>query len=652
MKKKIFMAALAMTLLSFSCFPVYANEESSSKEEVVYVMMDAQGEVKETYVVNIFNDENIIDYGNYQDVKVLNTTDNIKQKGDCVHIQTKSNQLYYQGTLKDAICPWNISISYFLDGEKVSAKHIAGQSGQVEVQFDISQNEAYRGDYFKRFALQISFTLDSEKCQDLQAQRATIANAGNQKQISYIALPDKGLHASIKMDAQDFAMSAIAINGIDLNLSVDVDEEELETKIDELIDATAQINDGAQQLKTGNASLLSGYQALPQGAKELSDGLTALDQGIVNLQKGMKQVQSGLDRLDQKSATLSAGSQKMKDSLQLLQSSLSALELDQQQIEKLRSSSAQFQQNISTLYNTMISLQQNVGYRQYKAQMKANGLDVDALVSDNRDTISAIQQQIEQLQSMLPQYSQDPVLTQQLQDEMTQLNHVIALLKQNNQAMAGMENYLDTITNKIALINDQFGLLNDRYTVFNSTIAGMSDQFAAMITDLMKLSAGVNEIVTQYNQLDDGILQYTDGVTSLVSGYHQLLNGALQLSSGSSQLKTGSTRLYDGTQEVYENMTLLSSGSEKLAKGTNELHDQSVIMKDQVSKQIDDLLSGISGTNQHYDSFVSAKNTQVKSVQFVIQTDAVEKTEKTKAVKTEKKKSGSFIDKLLALFSF
>lgn len=650
MKKKLLISTLTVTLLSCSCFPVYASHDASMKEEVVYVMIDGNGNAKNTYVVNIFNDQNIVDYGNYQAVKVLNTTDTIEKNGDRMHIQTNADQLYYQGTLENGICPWDISIGYFVDGQKLTAKQIAGQNGQVEIQFDITKNKAYTGDYFERFALQISFSLDSEKCTNIKANGATIANVGRQKQLSYLALPGKGLHASVIMDAKDFAMSAVSINGIDLNLDVDINENQLKSKLDELIKATTLINDGTQQLKSGNSSLCSGYQVLPQGAKELNEGLTALDQGISSLQNGMSQLQNGLEMLDRQSSSLSANSKKMKDSLELIQKALSSFQFEQQQLEKLQTSSHQFRQGISSLYDGMISLQQNVSYHQYKTQMKANGLDIDGLINDNHATIKNIENQIIQLEDMILQEPQDSKRKALLNEQIAQLKHVITLLNTNNQAISGMESYLDRVNEKLTMMKDQMNTVNSQYTVFDDSIDSMTASFQTMMTNLKTLSVAINEIVSQYGTLDNGIQQYTGAVTSLVKGYQQLMHGTYQLSAGSQQLRSGSERLYDGTQKVYDNLTLLSHGSDKLAAATHKLHDQSVIMKEQLNLQIDELLSGISHKDSHYDSFVSAKNTQVKSVQFVIQSDAIEKTEKVKKVKTKEEKSQSFLDRLLALF--
>ena len=50
---------------------------AQGKEEVVYGVLDAQGQVEGQYAVNIFDGGGIVDYGDYASVQPLNTEDEI-----------------------------------------------------------------------------------------------------------------------------------------------------------------------------------------------------------------------------------------------------------------------------------------------------------------------------------------------------------------------------------------------------------------------------------------------------------------------------------------------------------------------------------------------------------------------------------------------
>ena len=71
-------------------------------------------------------------------------------------------------------------------------------------------------------------------------------------------------------------------------------------------------------------------------------------------------------------------------------------------------------------------------------------------------------------------------------------------------------------------------------------------------------------------------------------------------------------------------------------------------MDTQVEDEIDSLLSSLSG-GEEVTSFVSDKNTSVSSVQFVIQTEAVEMEEEAPSVQ-EQEETLSFWQKLCRLF--
>lgn len=61
-------------------------------------------------------------------------------------------------------------------------------------------------------------------------------------------------------------------------------------------------------------------------------------------------------------------------------------------------------------------------------------------------------------------------------------------------------------------------------------------------------------------------------------------------------------------------------------------------------------MSVIGREEKEVKSFASSKNTNVKSVQFVIKTDEITIPEEEEVVVEENKESKSFIDKLLDLF--
>ena len=173
----VILTAALILIAGISAFAV-ADEPSTEKEEVVYANTDANGNVRGVYVVNIFAGGDIVDYGDYTEVKVLNTTDELRQSGDKITVSTDAESLYYEGTMKSRDLPWDIDIRYTLNGEKITPEELAGKSGEIEINLGFHQNTACDSSFFDRCALQTTMTLDTEKCKNIVANGATMAIVG------------------------------------------------------------------------------------------------------------------------------------------------------------------------------------------------------------------------------------------------------------------------------------------------------------------------------------------------------------------------------------------------------------------------------------------------------------------------------------------
>lgn len=536
-QKKIISVLLSAALMITVCNPAFAGaaekNKSSEKEETIYATLASDGSLKSMYAVNSFNGGNITDYGNYENVKMLNTEDPIKQNGDTVTFSSSAEKVYYQGDLENRPLPWNISIQYLLDGKKYTANEIAGKSGHLEVRFKVEKNEDCTGSFYDNYALQASFTLDTEQCSDISAPDATIANAGGSKQLTYTILPGKGIDTSFYADVKDFEMESASINGIHLNLNADIDDSALTGKVGELISAVSSLNKGAAQLSDGTAAVEEGASKTEQGALALKNGASSLS-GISELKNASSQIRSGID----------------------------------------------------DAYNGSLMFSQNFGYAQYKNVMSDYGIDVDSLRSENEQMISDLNQQIEILK-------QAPEQSESVQNQIQLLQEAAALLEKNNGASSGTENYITNISGQLSPLTENMKLLKTKYETFDDSLS--------------------------------------------------------QLSEGAEKLTSGTEELYQGTAALRSSISSLHDGSQKMAEGTDSLYRETADSEAQIKEKIDDILQSINGSMEDPASFVSEKNTNVKSVQFVIKTDPVEINEKQPAEEKPKEES-SLWEKFLDLF--
>ena len=153
LKKKKGIRITALIIIAALLITVYTPVPSgaaSLKEEVVYVRLNNDGSVNQVYVVNSFElgeNNTIIDYGNYAYVKNLTDNNEIRLESGKVTVDAQGNQLYYEGFLMNPQLPWEISISYMLDGKEISPNDIAGKSGRLFIEIETDANPLGNKDF-------------------------------------------------------------------------------------------------------------------------------------------------------------------------------------------------------------------------------------------------------------------------------------------------------------------------------------------------------------------------------------------------------------------------------------------------------------------------------------------------------------------------
>ncbi|MGN0794919.1 MAG: hypothetical protein ACI4MG_10690 [Aristaeellaceae bacterium] len=249
--KKLFSLILSMMLMMLCLYPASAASEPT-KEEVIYAALDADGRSGEVYVVNIFPGGVVTDYGNYTSVRMMNTEDAVTYVGGLVSFVSADSRVYYQGNMAHAELPWLFEVTWKLNGQPVAASQMAGASGAMELHLATRRNPACSGDFFDTHTLQITASLDTEKCRNIAAEGATQANVGSMRQMNWIVLPGMEADITLTADVADFEMSALSMAGVRMQLDpgeeVIADVLELADGLEELSSHNTELTDGAKQL--------------------------------------------------------------------------------------------------------------------------------------------------------------------------------------------------------------------------------------------------------------------------------------------------------------------------------------------------------------------------------------------------------------------
>ena len=506
---KKFLSVILILILIFSVsLTAFAEGIASQKEEVVYGILDSNGSVKNIYVVNIFEDNDIVDYGNYKKVRNMTTSEKINQNGDKISINTSADRLYYEGTVEKRELPWNIGIEYRLDGKKMYGEELAGKNGALEIKISVDKNPEVNSTFFDNYTLQIALSLDTKLAKNIESKNAVVAEAGGKKQLTYTILPGQGADISVTADVRDFEAEAITINGIRMNLDMVIDDEEFSNQISRLTNAIKELDDGAGEMLKGVSDLSSGMNKYVEGLKAFKNGMSELGLGVDKLDQGAKGISMGLSELS-----------KRKDLL--LQGALGI---------------------------------QSSTFDEVNSRLSAMNLGFPPLTPGNYE-----------------------------------------------------------------------GILRD-------------------IPELAPIKAQLDGIV----QFTNGLKNYMDGVAELSLGASDLAKGTLELNSSISEIPKLANDLYNGGAELNSAMEKLKKGLAEYKQGTNQLRNRTSNIDAEIGDTIDGIMDSILGDGDEIISFISDKNTNVSSVQFVMKTDEIKMPEVDTVQKQPKKLS--FWEKLLDLF--
>ncbi|MGN0160327.1 MAG: hypothetical protein ACI4AQ_02945 [Lachnospiraceae bacterium] len=675
MKKSVkqIMAVLMAVLLMITVLPVpaLASQENTSKEEVVYINLNGDGSVKEINVVNIFDLDKagkIIDYGEYDNLRNMTTTDAIEYKDNMVTIDAGGGKLYYEGKLKDNIMPWKISIRYFMDGKEYTSDEIAGMSGRMEIKMSVRQNIDCDPSFFEGYALQASFILDTNKASNIQAEGATVANVGSDKQLTYTILPNTEKDIIVSANVEDFEMSGISINGIRMNLEIDIDDATLQDKIDDVIGAVNDLDEGAGELNDGASELCDATGELNSATGELYSGVGALYDGAMELKGGLKTLTSKNSELTEGArsayeALCSAAQTQLNAQLtskglepvvltpttysEVLLGVLALMDADavynRAYNAALSEVTSQVEAQADTLYAGYIQSQEDYIYWTY---MQSRGEELYKTGVSNL----LVRQMVESggfTQEQAEAYLETPEGNQRIAEE------VAALTEEEKEQIIVTAVLNLTVEQKEEIIRGAIASLTEeqKTQIRNSYIAQLmaGEEVTAKIneavTTVNQSAAQVSELKGQldrYGAFYNGLVDYTNGVGAAFNGATTLADGLLTLYDNTDTLK-------EAVGELNSAVGTLKDGTNELKEGTEKFVSETDGMNTQLEDEINSITSSLTGEDVEMVSFVSGNNTNIQSVQFVIQTENIEVDEPLNDV-PEETKPLSYWEKLLRLF--
>ncbi|TSB47393.1 YhgE/Pip domain-containing protein [Alkalicoccobacillus porphyridii] len=540
----------------------------SSKDEVVYANLLANGSVEELYIVNALSitEEGIIrDYGAYNQVKNLTSLFDIQQPSeDEVELEATEGMFYYQGNLPgDTPLPWDFEISYSIDGQKIQPEELLGQDGSFQLDIDVTQNPEVDPAFFENYLLQISIPLDGEQFSQIEAPGATIANAGQDKQLAFTVMPEEGGSFEVNAEVKNFEMDGIEISALPSSFAIESpDTEELTGEFDTLTGAISDLNDGLGEVKSGLDELSSGLSQLEDGSSQYKSGLSETANAGSELVAASSSIQSGLLEI---SEGLNGSDMDMD------------IGLDEGLFDALN----QFAAGMSELAGGVDELK--TGYEQAYGALKESIDDIPSheISEDDIQQLYMDNPESETVQQLVDTYVAAQTAKGTFNAVKEAFDAVGPALEEISSSASQLEEGMNTFT---ASVQEAFQDLNPG-------------------EGLEELSSGIAELASQYGSFHIGLTEYTNGVSQLSTSYSELHSGISESANGSSQLSGGLSEIRGGMTE--------------LETATGEIPEQ-------MQKEIDEMISQYDKSDFEAISFTSEENNDViNNVQFVIQTASI-----------------------------
>lgn len=297
--------------------------EPARRDESVYVDMDADGNitsvVSSVYLGNPSKEDSLTDYTTLTNIKNIAGLDSPTVEGQAVTFKADGEDVIYQGNGEGDALPFSISIAYTLDGKRVQAAELAGQSGHLGITIQATNREMRTVtvdeeavDLYVPFTVICMYTFDETFSNVTTSGKLT--NQAGANTVMGVLMP--GLRESlddldnesiqdtltIETDVRNLSLPEATLIGMvglvdESDLSGIDDVQELMDGLDEMEDATRKLRDGAKELRDGSQEYTDGTVEFADGARELADGALEAADGGAQLTDGIGQTYDGIDKL-------------------------------------------------------------------------------------------------------------------------------------------------------------------------------------------------------------------------------------------------------------------------------------------------------------------------------------------------------------------
>lgn len=410
---------------------VSLKDNDADKDESVYLISDANGNVNKTIVVDHLKNKDkkdtLEDASNLSDIENVKGKEKFTQSGDKLTWQAGGKDIYYQGTATEEP-PVTQKVTYYLDGKEISPEDLAGKSGKVKIRFDYTNTTSYtetvngeKQTVSVPFAAITGLVL-GDGFENIEVTNGKAEVSDSSSVVLGYALPglknslgikDKDLDGDVNIpeymemtaDVKNFSMPAamtFVVNASDYVSTDGIDTSDLDDMINDLKDASTQLQDGSKTLAEGTDTLADGLSTLQSklgtfasGVGTLQNGLKTYTDGVSTLSGGLNTLNSNVPTLSNGITTLNSSAKSLNDGVALLNATVSTKFTDSEKqtlLDQVHSTLESQKSEIEKQAQTTVASQKTVIQKQAQSAVDAQKPDIQ---KQAQRTVAAQKEDIE-----------------------------------------------------------------------------------------------------------------------------------------------------------------------------------------------------------------------------------------------------------------
>ena len=427
---------------------VSLKDNDADKDESVYLISDANGNVNKTIVVDHLKNKDkkdtLEDASNLSDIENVKGKEKFTQSGDKLTWQAGGKDIYYQGTATEEPHVTQ-KVTYYLDGKEISPEDLAGKSGKVKIRFDYTNTTSYtetvngeKQTVSVPFAAITGLVL-GDGFENIEVTNGKAEVSDSSSVVLGYALPglknslgikDKDLDGDVNIpeymemtaDVKNFSMPAamtFVVNASDYVSTDGIDTSDLDDMINDLKDASTQLQDGSKTLAEGTDTLTDGLSTLQSklgtfasGVGTLQSGLKTYTDGVSTLSGGLNKLNSNVPTLSNGITTLNSSAKSLNDGVALLNATVSAKFTDSEKktlLDQVHSTLESQKSEIEKQAQTTVASQKTAIQKQAQSAVDLQKTDIQkqaqSTVADQKEDIekkaqAAVDDQKEQIKSV------------------------------------------------------------------------------------------------------------------------------------------------------------------------------------------------------------------------------------------------------------